>query len=113
MDPICENCSHAQSVHGYSGVCSSDHCSCERFKRAQDEKTSSPERVHHPQHYNMGNIEVKDFIVDQKLNFFLGNVIKYVCRAGRKSDTKTLEDLRKARQYLDFEIEEVEKELDK
>lgn len=42
------------------------------------------------------------------MNFNLGNVVKYVSRAGRKGDA--LEDLRKARQYLDFEIEAMEKE---
>ena len=36
------------------------------------------------------------------LNFCFGNVIKYVLRAGKKADA--LEDLKKARQYIDFEI---------
>ena len=39
----------------------------------------------------------------------MGNVIKYASRAGRKEDA--LKDLYKARQYLDFEIEELEAEL--
>jgi hypothetical protein len=43
------------------------------------------------------------------LNFNLGNVIKYISRAGRKGDI--LKDLYKARQYLDFEIEDLEAEL--
>lgn len=38
------------------------------------------------------------------LNFSLGNVIKYVLRAGKKPGVADIEDLAKARQYLDFEI---------
>ena len=47
--------------------------------------------------------EPKDVIRDWDLNFNLGNVIKYVSRAGRK-DSKIV-DLEKAKQYLQFEID--------
>lgn len=60
--------------------------------------------VNHPSHYTDGKIEVKEFIRDKKLNFFLGNVVKYVCRAGKKFKDKELEDLKKARWYLEDEI---------
>ena len=66
--------------------------------------------VNHPAHYANGKIEPIDFIEDKKLNFNLGNVIKYVARAGRKKsqgkslEAKALEDLKKARFYLDREI---------
>ena len=50
--------------------------------------------VNHPSHYNKGKIEVIDFIEDQGLSFHLGNVIKYVARAGSKGDK--LEDLKKS-----------------
>lgn len=63
--------------------------------------------VDHPSHYNRGKIEVIDFIEDQGLSFHLGNVIKYVARAGSKGDK--LEDLKKARWYLDRYINEVMK----
>ena len=36
--------------------------------------------VNHPSHYNQGNIEVIDAIDDWKLNFALGNVVKYVAQ---------------------------------
>lgn len=64
--------------------------------------------VTHPAHYTDGKIEVWDFIVDKKLNFLLGNVVKYVCRAGKKDQVKHIEDLKKARAYLQREIERVE-----
>ena len=63
--------------------------------------------VDHPSHYNRGKIEVIDFIEDQGLSFHLGNVIKYITRAGVKGDK--LEDLKKARWYLDRYINEVMK----
>ena len=63
----------------------------------------SNDPVSRPSHYTTGKIEVKDYIADKNFNFFLGNVIKYVSRAGLKGDAVT--DLLKARQYIDFEIE--------
>ena len=53
---------------------------------------------YNPPYYNRGKIEVWDFIRDQELNYHLGNVIKYVCRAGHTGDP--LEDLDKAIHYL-------------
>ena len=63
--------------------------------------------IDHPSHYNRGKIEVIDFIEDQQLPFHLGNVVKYIARAGSKGDK--LEDLKKARWYLDRYINEVMK----
>lgn len=59
-----------------------------------------PDNVNHPSHYTSGKIEVIDFIEDQKLPYHLGNVVKYVARAGKKDPTKTVEDLKKAAWYL-------------
>ena len=60
---------------------------------------------HNPSYYNRGKIEVWDFIRDQQLNYHLGNVIKYVCRAGNKTDH--IQDLTKAIHYLANELEHV------
>lgn len=64
------------------------------------------DNVNHPSHYNQGKYEVIDVINDWKLNFNRGNVIKYVARAGHKNNE--LEDLEKARFYLDDEIKRLE-----
>jgi transposase len=56
-----------------------------------------------PKYYRRGNIQVWDFVRDQELNFHLGNVIKYVCRAGHKYDD--IDDLEKAIHYLKNEVE--------
>jgi len=54
-----------------------------------------------PQHYQMGNIQVWDFIIDQDMDFLLGNVIKYVCRAGAKPGESRRDDLEKAKVYIE------------
>ena len=62
------------------------------------------DNISHPSHYCYGRtFEPKDVIRDWDLNFNLGSAVKYISRAGRKGDA--LEDLKKARQFLDFEIE--------
>lgn len=76
---------------------------------ASEVSDTPAEAVVHPTHYNRGSIEVWDFIVDQGLDFLRGNVIKYVSRAGNKSPEKELEDMKKARFYLDKAIEELAK----
>lgn len=58
-----------------------------------------------PSHYDFpGGVQVID--ITKHLDFLAGNVVKYVCRAGRKGDKLT--DLRKAKQYLDWLIEREE-----
>jgi hypothetical protein len=64
--------------------------------------------VSHPSHYNQGKIEVIEFIEDKKLNYHLGNIVKYVCRAGLKDPKKEIEDLQKAAWYLARKIETLE-----
>ena len=56
-----------------------------------------------PAYYRRGSIQPWDLIRDQELNFFLGNAIKYICRADHKYDD--IEDLSKAIHYLSNEIE--------
>lgn len=57
-----------------------------------------------PTHYQRGGIQVWDFIADQKLDYFLGNVVKYVCRAGHKQYEEELDDLLKAKAYIEKRI---------
>ena len=67
-----------------------------------DEKTI--EMVDHPKHYQSKHgVEVIDIIEEFGLGFHLGNVIKYVLRAGHKSNE--LEDLEKAKWYLERVID--------
>ena len=62
------------------------------------------EMVDHPKHYQSKHgVEVIDIIEEFGLGFHLGNVIKYVLRAGHKNDE--LEDLEKAKWYLERVID--------
>lgn len=61
-----------------------------------------------PTHYK-GTIQPIDLINAQDLNFNLGNVVKYVCRAGKKQGENILSDLEKAKDYINFEIKRVKK----
>ena len=61
-----------------------------------------------PKHYQ-GTIQPIDLINAQDLNFNLGNVVKYVCRAGKKKGENVLSDLEKAKNYINYEIERIKK----
>lgn len=69
-----------------------------------DELPPLHDNVNQPAHYTDGKIEVIDFIEDKKLNFHLGNAVKYICRAGKKDPSKFVEDLEKAIWYIKREI---------
>lgn len=59
-----------------------------------------------PPHYQ-GTTQPIHLINAQNLNFNLGNVVKYVCRAGKKDGENILSDLEKAKNYINYEIERV------
>lgn len=67
-----------------------------------DNERTTVDLINKPPHYNQGNIEVSDFIIDQKLDFLAGNIIKYVSRYRFKNG---VEDLKKAEWYLKKLIE--------
>ena len=58
--------------------------------------------VNHPAHYKVGGIETIDFIEAKKLNYNLGNAVKYITRADHKGNRK--QDLEKAIWYLTREL---------
>lgn len=66
--------------------------------------------VNSPSHYTSGGIETIDAIEAWGLDrdFCLANAVKYIGRAGKKDPAKLLEDLRKARWYLDRRIKKLE-----
>lgn len=61
-----------------------------------------PDNVSKPKHYTRFSIEPIDFILKNGLSFWQGNIIKYILRYDAKNG---VEDLLKARQYLDRQIE--------
>ena len=66
------------------------------------------EQVNHPSHYVKG-IEPIEVIESWDLNFSLGNAIKYILRSPYKG--KQIEDLEKARWYIDREINRLKDEM--
>lgn len=71
------------------------------------------ETVDHPAHYGAADdpYETIKVIEAWGLGFSLGNAVKYISRAGRKDVTRTVEDLQKARWYLDHHIDRVKRGL--
>lgn len=70
--------------------------------------------INHPSHYAKGRkYEPIEVIADWELDFALGNTVKYISRAGRKYADKTIEDLEKARWYLDWEIQHLKAASDR
>lgn len=60
-----------------------------------------------PNHYKSHPSGIECIEITEHLNFCRGNAIKYLWRAGEKGDA--IEDLRKARWYVDREIQRIEK----
>lgn len=75
---------------------------CPKCSKSQSWACESENTVEHPNHYQSEIIEAIDVIEAFGLGFNLGNVVKYVLRAGKKGDRR--EDLEKAKWYLDREI---------
>lgn len=67
--------------------------------------THHTDMVNSPPHYKTGGVETIDFIEAKKLDYNLGNVVKYITRADHKGDK--YEDLCKARWYLNRAIANV------
>jgi hypothetical protein len=82
-----------------AGTHSSDCPGCFKNKEAVD----------HPAHYGGADdpYEAIKVIEAWQLGFHLGNTVKYISRAGKKGDA--LEDLKKARWYLDRAIGQIER----
>jgi hypothetical protein len=68
------------------------------------------DQVNSPKHYKTGKIEVIDYIDDKNLGFNLGNVVKYISRAGKKNPDTEIQDLEKASWYLNREISKLKNE---
>ena len=66
--------------------------------------------VNNPSHYTGHPSGIEAITITEHFNFCLGNALKYIWRAGLKGDA--LEDLKKARWYLDREISRHEQSIE-
>ena len=106
---ICDKTEHEYELKDDAIVIKERVYRCKSAPTCQ-ERTLSSDNVSHPPHYTNGwsnGAEVIDLA--EHLSFCAGNVVKYVCRAGRKDPGKHVEDLEKARWYIDREIERVKR----
>lgn len=82
---------------------------CHNCETSMEIKDAMEDQIKNPSHYIADDgTNVKDVIKSFKLGFNLGNVIKYTLRAGKKGDKAT--DLKKAIEYLNFELQELQEE---
>ena len=109
---VCDECTEALRMKApIASEVSMDTVQGNVLANMLSEQKTAEDIIGHPNHYCEGRkFEPKDVIRDWNLNFNLGNAVKYISRNGRKDGNSALQDLKKARQYLDFEIEYLEKE---
>ena len=99
---ICTNCK--------AGFMCSCTCVNSKEKNIKPIIKKTKEKVKHPDHYlKSSGYEVIDVIKAWELNFSLGNVLKYIARAGRKDPNKEIEDLEKAKFYIEMQIDNIKK----
>lgn len=77
--------------------------------RCPDYSKDEEDVVNHPKHYTVHPSGVECIQITEHMNFCLGNAIKYLWRAGDKHETP-IEDLKKAKWYIEREIQRLEKE---
>ena len=87
-------CDYRGNEYNYNIAHEYINCSC--IEKTQNNNVNSPT------HYNIGKIEVIEAIEDWKLNFNLGNAIKYIARCEHKENKK--QDLEKAKWYIEREL---------
>ena len=70
------------------------------------------DNVNHPAHYGGADnaYEAIKVIEAWNLDFCLGNVVKYISRAGKKEGNSLIQDLEKAKWYLERRIQELKNE---
>lgn len=70
--------------------------------------TQQHNTVTKPKHYKQyGEFEPIKVIQAWNLDFELGNCLKYIARAGYKEDNTAIQDLEKAKEYIDLELEKL------
>lgn len=118
---ICNNCFWwNETCHNVKSCCYGDYKEyngfCGWFEQANKETNSEPKNdpVSHPAHYTSGGIEcidcIKAALGENFMGFLIGNVIKYTYRYKHKNG---VQDLEKARWYLDRAIKELTENVEK
>ena len=104
MEPIGQN-GNTGEHYSYKAIGETVAKSLTKFQNRFMEEHIHLKDPTNPAHYRQGNIEVIDFILDQQMNYLEGNVVKYISRYKYKNG---LEDLKKAKWYIEKLIEQKE-----
>ena len=99
---ICTECPFESSYDSCQALTPSQNIALAKAYLNKNNETILTDNVNNPTHYNTGTIEVITVIEDWKLNFNLGNAIKYIGRCEHKNNKK--EDIKKAIWYLEREL---------
>ena len=113
MSKYCDNCGNKGSVNSDCRVCTVAENNGQEISIPSHYVPKNKEMVNHPLHYGGADnpYEAIKVIHAWKLNFNLGNVVKYIARAGQKQGESELKDLKKAVWYLNDYIKLLEEDM--
>jgi hypothetical protein len=111
-------CNECKKCNWWNGVCenkfgyicsdTSENDTCANYEPSRLKNSDSCSTIEKQDYYNwIPSIECIDVV--KHFPFVLGNAIKYIWRAGKKSDSSKLQDLKKAKKYIEIEIAEEKK----
>lgn len=80
------------------------------FKPQPKESVPMSDPVNNPSHYTSDKSGIDCIEIAENWDFLLGNTLKYIWRHGKKSSSDSIEDLEKARWYLDRKIKKLKSE---
>lgn len=100
-NPTCPECNQIAGLPHFRD--------CPIGKRLEAETNKITQAVEHPKHYGQHPSGVECIEIVQWMSFNTGTAVKHLWRAGLKDQNPTIQDLRKAIKYIEFEIARIEK----
>ncbi len=101
MEKSCTTCK--KSIVFTNTLCSDEFCGEDYESWELAPNPGVPDIVNEPSHYTSHPSGIECIDISKHMNFCLGNAMKYIWRCDNKG--KDVEDLKKAKKYLEFEIE--------
>jgi len=116
LSSLCTYCLHPVRLHSkdlenWCGTCCIEDCGCRiniqskaAIRGLPDNKDWADDPVSHPKHYTEHPSGIECIQITEHMNYCLGNAVKYIWRAGLKSDDP-IQDLEKSVWYVQREIQ--------